>query len=84
MGQRASTGLNLFNSFWAYVMPLLGAWVADSYLGRFKTIQWSILIALIGHLLLTISALPSVLTEGRALGCFIVAIIVMGIGRRHS
>lgn len=80
MGQRASTGLNLFNSFWAYMMPLVGAWVADTYLGRFKTIQWSILLALIGHVLLTIAAAPVVLAQGKALGCFIVAIIVMGMG----
>jgi proton-dependent oligopeptide transporter, POT family len=26
MGQRASTGLVTFNQFWAYVMPLLGAY----------------------------------------------------------
>lgn len=80
MGQRASTGLNLFNSFWAYVMPMVGAWVADTYLGRFKTIQWSILLALIGHLLLTVAALPAVLSQGKAIGCFIVAIIMMGMG----
>ncbi|CCG84806.1 protein of unknown function [Taphrina deformans PYCC 5710] len=80
MGQRASTGLTLFNTFWSYIMPLVGAYVADTYLGRFKTIQWSILIALVGHVLLTISAIPSVLEGGHAIGCFIIAILIMGVG----
>lgn len=80
MGQQAAQGLNLFNTFWAYVMPLLGAYVADTYLGRFKTIQWSIVAALVGHVLLVISAIPSVLSGGHAIGCFIVAIIIMGVG----
>jgi POT family proton-dependent oligopeptide transporter len=28
MGQRASTGLTTFNQFWAYLTPLLGAYIA--------------------------------------------------------
>lgn len=82
LGQRVSTGLNLFNTFWAYFMPIVGAWITDTYLGRFRTIQWSVLIAVIGHVLLTISAVPSVLEKGPggSLACFIISIIVMGIG----
>ena len=33
-GQQTATGLGTFFSFWCYVTPLLGAWLADSYLGR--------------------------------------------------
>jgi proton-dependent oligopeptide transporter, POT family len=81
MGQRASTGITTFNNFWSYVTPLFGAYIADTYLGRFKTIGWSILVCIIGHILLIVSALPPVLkdTQG-ALGCFIIAVIVMGAG----
>ena len=81
MGQRASTGLTTFNNFWAYVTPLFGAYIADTYLGRFKTISWSIVICLVGHILLITSAIPSVLDHPNgALGCFIIAVIVMGAG----
>lgn len=80
-GQQASTGLVLFNSFWAYFTPIGGAIVADMYLGRFKTIQWSILIAMIGHILLTISSIPPMLKNPTgALGLFCVALIIMGLG----
>jgi proton-dependent oligopeptide transporter, POT family len=38
LGQQASTGLTTFNQFWVYLMPLFGAYIADTYLGRFHTI----------------------------------------------
>jgi POT family proton-dependent oligopeptide transporter len=81
MGQRASTGLTTFNSFWVYVTPLLGAYLADTYWGRYKTIVWAVVVALVGHVLLIISALPSVIEKSNsALGVFIIAVIVMGVG----
>jgi POT family proton-dependent oligopeptide transporter len=81
MGQRASTGLTTFNQFWVYVMPLFGAYIADTYLGRFNTIWMSVIISIIGHVILVASAAPAVLAHpDSALGCFIVGIIIMGIG----
>ncbi|KAN0076314.1 hypothetical protein V8E54_006456 [Elaphomyces granulatus] len=60
MGQRASTGLSLFNQFWAYIMPLVGAYIADQYWGRFRTIIASIAVALIGHTILVTSIIPGI------------------------
>lgn len=34
-GQQASTGLTTFSQFWAYLMPLFGGYLADTYLGRY-------------------------------------------------
>jgi len=81
MGQQASTGIVTFNSFWVYLCPLVGAHVADAYLGRYNTILISTFIALVGHTLLVISAIPSVIIHPKgSFACFIVAIIIMGIG----
>ncbi|KAJ4249473.1 hypothetical protein NW762_012330 [Fusarium torreyae] len=81
MGQRASTGITTFNQFWQYFMPLLGAYVADQYWGRYKTISWALGIDIIGHLILIISAIPPVIkNDGGALGAMIIAIIVIGFG----
>jgi POT family proton-dependent oligopeptide transporter len=33
-GQQIATGMSTFFSFWCYVTPLMGAWLADTYLGR--------------------------------------------------
>lgn len=103
LGQRASTGLTTFNSFWyvatycsslveiffltypafqrVYVIPLFGAYIADTRWGRFKTVCWSVAIALFGHVLLIISAVPGVITNPNgSLACFCIAIIIMGLG----
>ncbi|KAI0037174.1 peptide transporter PTR2A [Vararia minispora EC-137] len=80
-GQRVSTGLTTLNQFWSYVTPLLGAYVADTYWGRFNTIAVSVAIALVGHVLLIVSALPPVLDHPQgALGVLSLAIVVMGLG----
>ncbi|KAE9983941.1 hypothetical protein BLS_003346 [Venturia inaequalis] len=81
MGQRASTGLTTFNQFWAYLTPLLGAYIADAHLGRYKTIHIAILVAIIGHIVLTASAAPSVIAKpNTSIGVFSVGLIIFGIG----
>ncbi|RMZ90449.1 hypothetical protein DV736_g2322, partial [Chaetothyriales sp. CBS 134916] len=80
-GQEAATGLSTFFSFWCYFTPLIGAWVADTYLGRYKTIMYSIALAVIGHVILTASAAPSVLKDADgAMAAYIIAIIIFGMG----
>lgn len=80
-GQQTSTGLTTFNQFWAYVMPLVGGYVADTYLGRYMTIQWSILAAIIGHTVLIVSSIPTVMDDSEAaLGVFALGLVIMGIG----
>ncbi|KAI9734231.1 MAG: hypothetical protein M1834_002333 [Cirrosporium novae-zelandiae] len=77
MGQRAST----VNQFWAYCMPLLGAYLADQYWGRMKTIQISIAVALVGHVILIISALPPVIDNPHgAIAAFSIGLVIMGLG----
>ncbi len=64
-----------------YVIPLFGAYIADTRWGRFKTICISIAVAIIGHILLIVSAVPGVIEHPHnSLACFLIAIIVMGIG----
>ncbi|KAF9456664.1 POT family-domain-containing protein [Collybia nuda] len=80
LGQRASTGLTTFNQFWVYVVPLFGAYIADTYLGRFNTICIAILVALVGHIILIVSAVPGVINHPSAIGAYVVALIIIGIG----
>lgn len=80
MGQRASTGITTFNQFWQYLMPLLGAYLADQYWGRYKTISYALVVDIIGHLILIVSAVPGVIQSDGALGAMIVGIIVIGFG----
>lgn len=81
MGQRAAFGLVTFNQFWAYVTPLIGAWIADGYLGRYKTIHVAIGIAITGHVVLTASAAPGVIaTPNGSIAAFSVGLIIFGMG----
>lgn len=62
-------------------MPLVGGYIADTYLGRYMTIQLSIIAAIIGHTILIVSSIPSVMDNPEsALGCFAVGLIIMGLG----
>jgi POT family proton-dependent oligopeptide transporter len=80
-GQRTSTGLTTFNQFWVYLIPLFGAYVADAHLGRYKTIAIALGIAIFGHIILVISAIPPVITKpSTSMGVFIVGLIIMGVG----
>ncbi|KAK1453740.1 POT family protein [Colletotrichum melonis] len=80
MGQQASTGITTFNQFWQYFMPLFGAWVADKYWGRYKTICISIAVDLVGHLILITAAIPPVVTKpaGNSLSALLVGMITIG------
>lgn len=83
LGQRASTGLNTFNSFWNYTAPLFGAYIADAWLGRYWTISWALYIDILGHVLLTCSALPALLMRkatSTSLGLFVPGLVLMGGG----
>jgi POT family proton-dependent oligopeptide transporter len=81
MGQRASTGLTMFNQFWSYITPLGGAWLADEYWGRYNTIQYSNILAIVGHIILIMSAIPAVIVKPNvAIGVFAVGIVIMGLG----
>ncbi|KAL8830563.1 MAG: hypothetical protein Q9170_005681 [Blastenia crenularia] len=81
LGQRASTGLTTFNSMWAYCMPLLGAYMADQYWGRYKTIQISIAIAIVGHIILIVATIPSVIAHPNgAVAAFSIGLIIFGVG----
>ncbi|KAF4119705.1 proton-dependent oligopeptide transporter, POT family, partial [Geosmithia morbida] len=81
MGQRASTAITVFNQFWQYLMPLFGAYVADQYLGRYKTIGYALIVDVLGHIVLIMSAIPPVITnKDGSLSCLILGIIIIGFG----
>lgn len=62
-------------------MPLFGAYVADQYWGRYKTINVALGIDIIGHIILTMSAVPSVIpNRSGSIACMILGILVIGFG----
>lgn len=80
LGHQGATALNLFFSFWSYVTPILGATIADQYLGKYKTIVLFACIYMMGLFGLFVTSLPISLEYGAGTGGFIAAIILIGIG----
>jgi POT family proton-dependent oligopeptide transporter len=80
LGHRGATALNLFFSFWSYVTPIVGATVADQYLGKYKTIVLFCCVYMAGLFVLFVTSLPISLDYGAGIGGFITAIILIGVG----
>ncbi|KAL2788302.1 POT family-domain-containing protein [Aspergillus keveii] len=80
MGHQGATGLTTFFQFWCYVTPIIGAIVADQYLGKYKTIVVFCGIYLVGLLILVCTSIPSALENGAGLGGFIAAVLIIGLG----
>lgn len=80
LGHQGATGLSTFFQFWCYVTPILGAIIADQYLGKYNTIVIFCGVYILGLLVLTLTSIPQALDHGAGLGGFIVAVIVIGLG----
>ena len=63
-----------------YVTPIAGAYIADTYWGRYKTVCVSVAIAMLGHILMVISAIPRVIDSDASVGLFTLSLIVTGAG----
>ena len=51
LGQDADASTNIIHAFVSanYFMPLIGAWLSDKFIGRYRTILWVSLFYCIGH-----------------------------------
>jgi POT family proton-dependent oligopeptide transporter len=79
-GQQVATALTTFFQFWCYITPIIGAVIADQYLGKYRSILLFSLIYLCGLIILTLTSIPSSIESGAAFPGFIVAIIIIGFG----
>ncbi|KAH0369073.1 PTR2-domain-containing protein, partial [Aureobasidium melanogenum] len=81
MGQSAAQGISLFNQFFAYFMPLVGGYVADAHLGRYKTIHIAIVIGIVAHVILVAASAPDVIIHKTgATAAFIIGLLTLCVG----
>ncbi|XVF82271.1 hypothetical protein PTKIN_Ptkin16aG0032600 [Pterospermum kingtungense] len=80
LGQPTAAAAKIINTWVgvSYIFPLLGGFIADSYLGRFKTIIASSVIYLLGTVLLTLSV--SVIPRHYREAVFYTALYIIAIG----
>ncbi|KAJ2957341.1 hypothetical protein NQZ79_g6945 [Umbelopsis isabellina] len=79
-GQQTATALNTFFQFWCYITPILGAIVADQYLGKYRTIVLFACVYLCGLLILTLTSIPAGIESGAAFPGYVIGIIIIGLG----
>ncbi|EAU80290.1 peptide transporter PTR2B [Coprinopsis cinerea okayama7 len=80
-GQTVSFAIRTFNTFFVYITPFLGAIIADTMWGRYKTIMVFSLVCLLGHIVLVIGATPPVIANNdAALAVLILSILIIAIG----
>ena len=70
----------LLFTFLAYVIPLFGAWLADTRLGRFKAVALGVFICGIAHVVLIIGVIPSILQAGHGIAPFLIAFFLLAFG----
>ncbi|XP_058790865.1 peptide transporter family 1-like [Phymastichus coffea] len=78
------TATVMYHTFtmFAFFFPLIGAMIADSWLGKFRTIFYLSIVYAIGQLLLSVSSVPALHLPVRAitiLGLFLIAVGTGGI-----
>ncbi|KAI8300828.1 putative peptide transporter ptr2 [Colletotrichum sp. SAR11_240] len=79
-GQAVATALGNFFKFWAYASTVIGAVIADQYLGKFKAILAACSVYTIGLILLVATSTPQAITSGAGFGGLIAAMITIGLG----
>ncbi|KAJ5767052.1 uncharacterized protein N7511_004668 [Penicillium nucicola] len=79
-GQAVASALGNFFKFWAYASTIIGAIVADQYVGKFKAITISLAIYIVGLIILVASATPSGIASNAGFGGLIAAMVIIGLG----
>lgn len=77
---QGATALSYVWTFWCYLSPIIGAWIADTYWGKYKTILVFCIIYIIGIFLLFITSIPSIANHSVSLGGYVAAIVIIGLG----
>jgi proton-dependent oligopeptide transporter, POT family len=79
-GLQFASSMTLLFTFLAYTIPIFGAWLADTKLGRYRTILLGVLIGGVAHVIMIGGAAPAILIAGNGVAPFILSFILLAIG----
>jgi dipeptide/tripeptide permease len=63
-----------------FYRPIFGGWLADAKLGQFRTICIGVAICGVAHVIMIISAIPSILQAEHAIGPFALSLYMLAVG----
>ncbi|XP_042350019.1 solute carrier family 15 member 2 [Plectropomus leopardus] len=63
-----------------YFTPIMGALIADSWLGKFKTIIYLSIVYVLGHVVKSVGAIPTVGNSNMHIGLSMAGLILIAIG----
>lgn len=62
------------------VVPILGGWLADAKLGRYTVVTIGVWISAVAHILMAVSAIPSLLEAEVATTPFMISFFMLAFG----
>jgi len=77
---RFANAFVLLFQFLVCVVPILGAWLADTKLGRYTVVTIGVWISAAAHILMTAGAIPSLLRAEAATAPFIISLFMLAFG----
>ncbi|KAF2807669.1 MFS peptide transporter [Mytilinidion resinicola] len=80
LNQSGATAMSNYFQFWCYLTPIIGAIIADQYLGKYLTIVYFSVVYMLGIIILFLTSLPISIENGYAFGGLITAMAVIGLG----
>lgn len=79
-GLQFANAFVLLFTFLAYVIPIFGAWLADTRIGRYKAIALGVLICGVAHVVLIIAVIPKIIQAGHSITPFMIAFFLLAFG----
>ncbi|KAF4452338.1 putative PTR2-Di-and tripeptide permease [Fusarium austroafricanum] len=79
-GQAVTTALGNFFKFWAYASTVIGAIIADQYLGKFRAVCCACVVYVVGLITLVSTSTPTAILNNAGLGGLIAAMITISLG----
>ncbi|KAG9288962.1 hypothetical protein G9A89_000679 [Geosiphon pyriformis] len=79
-GQKTATALAFFFNFLCYFTPIFGAFVADKYLGKYRTIIVFSFLYMFGLSILITTSIPAAIEAHVSLPGLLIAMVVIGFG----
>lgn len=77
---QAASAIGTLFTFLAYIVPIFGAWIADTKIGRYRAIFLGVMICAISHVIMVGGAAPALLQAGKGVAPFLISLFLLAIG----